>query len=678
MTWDSRFQQKVGFRLLWILLAPRRYQPHNLAVDACDLLKRARRDGFSFITTSLPLSSNETRSDVLELEANWWRTSVVGVATTLDKIRFQLEWAKHMNLPVVLLPPIGKMDVVEYANAISNTDVKLWVPVDLSLDGLDRWHDLYRLCGEPENVGMMLRLSVSSKDATSTAEAELTLANQMRLLHLVIGQPVKAVAWSTSQFLINKKGFPTLSKLHQWLLAEFFIRIGRGLMILVDGDAPSPHATSNLTPEQCGDTDCLPYLQYLKFCRQKKDVVDVLDTKMATDELNYLDGLQSPLQPLRDHLQYQVYETFEMDPVKYAQYEKAVGLALADRFTMAECTILVVGAGRGPLVSCALRAFRGLPQGHRPARIKVFAIEKNPSAVLYLNSKAKLDSLWKEEGPVTVIEADLRTISSAQLGGYKADVVVSELLGSFGDNELSPECLDSLFCTDVCKAGTVSIPSRYTAFLAPVSSSKLHQEVRSHALYPNETMSDAIGMQKATETWYVVRPHQATQMCKEQECWEFAHPRQDEKLTRFVSLDFPTDVSGGCGYRAGYGHYDAALAKTTDNPQCDPVPWRLHGFLGSFSAELYRSTEQDVSSDISIAPSSFSVGMFSWFPLYFPLREPLWVPVGAAIRASMRRCVDEDQNRVWYEWSASILRGDEILASSHIHNPGGRSCDVSS
>ncbi len=25
---------------------------------------------------------------------------------------------------------------------------------------------------------------------------------------------------------------------------------------------------------------------------------------------------------------------------------------------------------------------------------------------------------------------------------FKADILVSELLGSFGDNELSPECLD--------------------------------------------------------------------------------------------------------------------------------------------------------------------------------------------------------------------------------------------
>ncbi len=39
---------------------------------------------------------------------------------------------------------------------------------------------------------------------------------------------------------------------------------------------------------------------------------------------------------------------------------------------------------------------------------------------------------------VTVIQTDMREWSSK----VKADIIVSELLGSFGDNELSPECLD--------------------------------------------------------------------------------------------------------------------------------------------------------------------------------------------------------------------------------------------
>ena len=39
---------------------------------------------------------------------------------------------------------------------------------------------------------------------------------------------------------------------------------------------------------------------------------------------------------------------------------------------------------------------------------------------------------------VEIIFGDMRTIDVPE----PADIIVSELLGSFGDNELSPECLD--------------------------------------------------------------------------------------------------------------------------------------------------------------------------------------------------------------------------------------------
>lgn len=77
-------------------------------------------------------------------------------------------------------------------------------------------------------------------------------------------------------------------------------------------------------------------------------------------EFPYLDYLQSPLQPLRDNLESQTYETFERDPVKYAQYEEAVFRCLQDRIADGKKrhVIMVVGAGRGPLVAASLRALR--------------------------------------------------------------------------------------------------------------------------------------------------------------------------------------------------------------------------------------------------------------------------------------------------------------------------------
>lgn len=46
------------------------------------------------------------------------------------------------------------------------------------------------------------------------------------------------------------------------------------------------------------------------------------------------------------------------------------------------------------------------------------------------------DEMWGDL--VEVVSCDMRSWEAPE----KADILVSELLGSFGDNELSPECLD--------------------------------------------------------------------------------------------------------------------------------------------------------------------------------------------------------------------------------------------
>jgi protein arginine N-methyltransferase 5 len=50
----------------------------------------------------------------------------------------------------------------------------------------------------------------------------------------------------------------------------------------------------------------------------------------------------------------------------------------------------------------------------------------------------KANEWSKEETDVTLVFGDMRISELPE----QCDIVVSELLGSFGDNELSPECLD--------------------------------------------------------------------------------------------------------------------------------------------------------------------------------------------------------------------------------------------
>ena len=68
--------------------------------------------------------------------------------------------------------------------------------------------------------------------------------------------------------------------------------------------------------------------------------------------------LQAPLQPLQDNLESATYETFENDTTKYITYQAAIHAALLDCSPQSgneEVVIMVVGAGRGPLVTASLQ-----------------------------------------------------------------------------------------------------------------------------------------------------------------------------------------------------------------------------------------------------------------------------------------------------------------------------------
>ena len=94
-----------------------------------------------------------------------------------------------------------------------------------------------------------------------------------------------------------------------------------------------------------------------------------------------------------------------------------------------EVLVMVLGAGRGPLVRAALKASETSGR-----KVKVIAVEKNTNAVVTLQDQK--DEQWGDK--VEVVSGDMREWKNNKL---KADIIVSELLGSFGDNELSPECL---------------------------------------------------------------------------------------------------------------------------------------------------------------------------------------------------------------------------------------------
>ncbi|KAF9468127.1 PRMT5-domain-containing protein [Collybia nuda] len=451
---------------------------------------------------------------------------------------------------------------------------------------------------------------------TLTLDLTPPLPTTLGVLSKWAAESVRNVFLPASTFIANTKGYPVLPKPTQSFIRECMIH--NPMFILSDANA-GIHMRGGEPA----------YSQYIRHLEKTSPAIQAAQKAGTVENFaqGYQDYLQAPLQPLMDNLQSVTYQTFEQDPVKYSHYEEAMYRALLD-FSEDEIAIFcVAGAGRGPLVARCLAA---IERSKRTAFI--YAVEKNPNAFVTLQHRQ--EQQWGSK--VKLLFGDMRFIDVPE----KADFLVSELLGSFGDNELSPECLDGAM--RFLKSDGISIPSSYTAHLAPLSSSKLYNEARA-----NKDL-------KSLETPYVVMFQAVNILSGEgggmsgkcgpqvQECWEFEHPRANPVLD---TRGLPTTNS-----------HNARSAKLNFHI---PHAGVLHGLAGYFEAVLYGNI------GLSIHPhrkEQVSKDMLSWFPLFFPFKEPLYLPSNSELQVSIWRLTNE--RHVWYEWHAESFLSTIIPATS--------------
>jgi hypothetical protein len=353
------------------------------------------------------------------------------------------------------------------------------------------------------------------------------------------------------------------------------------------------------------------------------------------------DQLQVPLQPLADHLDGGVYQTFEQDRPKYQQYYRALRAYLLD--CKQECdidartsgdngccevTVLVLGAGRGPLVTECLLAATDVD-----VRVDVVALEKNPAAVQFLRCKHQMDPSWHHledvcGHSVTILSGDGRTLTSdatvltatqrALLGTVRC--VVSELLGSAGDNELSPECIEGTLAelrniridnasgdrsprhpSKWQSAHVVSIPADVTFVAAPLQSATLAHRIRS--LCRPHDMHD-----HALHTIYVSHMSRAVLLDEPRDVWSFHHARA-----------LVADDNAQQSNSAFTSRRHSVVQFTI------PKQGRVDVLGGYFRSLLYRSSGgSDLTADVwlSTVPAQWEpVGMYSWFPCVFPTQH---------------------------------------------------------
>jgi len=312
----------------------------------------------------------------------------------------------------------------------------------------------------------------------------------------------------------------------------------------------------------CIDHWSVELVQYVWFPQGiAPKVVERFDTFFIVDSISQVKRLKAaasrvdpnrdllidPLQPLTVPLTQEVYAQFHKDSVKYKQYRNAMELAISDlkvSHKVSHINVLIVGPGMGQLIDELLSI-------KTDVLLSVVAIEKNHLCMEHLEKKNL--TVWNNQ--IHLIQGDIRSTAIP----VDAHIVVSELLGSFGDNELCPEILKRFTTTKIM------IPSSYTSYLQPVYTS---------------VRPDVIDRPYLVQLsrYYPVDDYQAV--------WEFEHPSL-KPTQRNATLKF--DAQAGL---------------------------KLNGFYGYFSADLYGHFSIHINSSLNGEQYCSS-----WYPILFPVNE---------------------------------------------------------
>ncbi|KAK4058306.1 hypothetical protein OIO90_000463 [Microbotryomycetes sp. JL221] len=611
--------------------------------QASKLEAEAWRAGGGFRRNEVNLTRSEEAGSLLVLASEWLEldSPVEGIRFDSElALRQEVVYASYLSLTTIVLPPPrleNREFLTDYARAINGALASSWhinisvrlpiaeyteaqlanrpgTPAQASSSSVEdhcetweAWNIIRQICGYSPRLSLTL-------DLGNPLPANVSLGRWS-------AEPVKQIFLPCSSFIPNAKGYPVLSKSMQGFLTSLF---KFNPTMILTGTARGLHTMGGPAA----------YAQYVRHLHRRAGPLDPVEQYAQ----GYMDHLQQPLQPLMDNLEGETYEGFEKDPIKYRQYEEAMYRALLDRPESIPITVFVVGAGRGPLVAGCLRAAE-----RSRRRIVLTAVEKNPSAFVILQERVALE--WGSA--VRLVFSDMRSFHPRE----KADIIVSELLGSFGDNELSPECLDGVM--RCLQPDGISIPSSYTSYLAPISTSKLHQEVTVPVAAGATSVTDA----KPAEQPYVVMfsayhmlSAQGGRLNSErvQECWTFDHPRPDVVVDE---QGLPLT-----------NHHNARSAHLTFHI---PRAGVCHGFAGYFEAVLYG----DVT--LSIHPERAAGDMLSWFPIFFPLMDPMYLPANSEMDVQIWRMVDNVKRKVWFEWSASAFLNTSAVVVRPPVSPSG-------
>lgn len=291
--------------------------------------------------------------------------------------------------------------------------------------------------------------------------------------------------------------------------------------------------------------------------------------------------LQSPLEPAIVDLPNTIYQTFESDTFKYNRYSKAILCAMMkinDNITETPLELICVGPGRGPLIDELFKAIKFL--NLTEDSFNIYAVERNSAVMPYLQYKNQTD--WDDK--VTLYCEDIRTWNpktSVTWSGPKCSrefkgfhLIFSELIGSFGCNELMPEVLAPMVKfqnKDEC----IWIPQTLDCYITPVHT----PSIWNMSVYQNSSVSVPL-------------------------------------IPYYLYLTNPVKIWSFC-YGKLASHDNTRQFKTSIQLRKNII---LHGFTGHFKAVLFPGIEVDNLPETPKSWESPQSKSNSWLPLYIPCK----------------------------------------------------------
>uniref|UniRef100_A0AC35UHL4 SWIB domain-containing protein n=1 Tax=Rhabditophanes sp. KR3021 TaxID=114890 RepID=A0AC35UHL4_9BILA len=368
--------------------------------------------------------------------------------------------------------------------------------------------------------------------------------------------------------------------------------------------------------------------------------------------------LANPLQPCGDNLSTTVYDSFESDVLKYRRYSAAIYIALDH----------IIRCGRGGLLRAANAALRRIMPHFDTVtfKIDIDCIDKNGLACDYIDNLANIVPNCAILSYIGDIRSYCRALKKQDL--YLPDIVISELLGSFGCNELSPDLLFE--CEKhIKKEHQIWIPLVFENYIQPVTTILSTQLLNDRILFKEGNFSlqgrNAI-TSKATfqsfkekhyqnvndtfDRMYVLEPCALFEISMPRYFSTFFSPsREDGTLTPYRDVEFIIECD--CEMTGFQGFFASVLSDIKDDA------------VGITSSQNFHKKDM-YTLGLKAMPSS-------WYPAYFPLREPVQLFAKDKLIVCLGRYADD--GGVWYEWNIKVYRMEEEILVTEVQNKNGES-----